>query len=124
MIYFPSSNEAKSSFTAILRSVLVLNIKKCICSAFKLKDDISVVNGTVEFMVCDDTFCLPPTEVDVSFEVQGMAGEAITEPVSQTEEKSFLQSTETLEKTTEGDKVEIVGKTKQEKKKSRKEEKK
>jgi thiol:disulfide interchange protein DsbD len=76
------------------------------------------IEGTLEFMVCDDTFCLPPTEVDISFEVQGMAGEAVTAPVSQTEDKSFLQSTETLEKTTEGDTAEIVGKTKQEKKKS------
>ncbi|GAA4268485.1 protein-disulfide reductase DsbD family protein [Hyunsoonleella aestuarii] len=37
----------------------------------KLKDDISVVNGTVEFMVCDDTRCLPPTDVDLIFQLSG-----------------------------------------------------
>ncbi|MDD7887503.1 protein-disulfide reductase DsbD [Flavivirga sp. 57AJ16] len=29
--------------------------------------DISTVNGFVEFMVCDDEKCLPPTEVDLEF---------------------------------------------------------
>jgi len=33
------------------------------------------INGTLEFMVCDDTTCLPPTEVDISFTVEGKAGE-------------------------------------------------
>ncbi|WP_159024136.1 protein-disulfide reductase DsbD domain-containing protein [Formosa sp. L2A11] len=28
------------------------------------------VNGTVEFMMCDDTRCLPPTEVDLEFDVK------------------------------------------------------
>lgn len=29
-----------------------------------------MVNGTVEFMVCDDTRCLPPTEVDLIFNIK------------------------------------------------------
>lgn len=37
----------------------------------KLKTKESfAVNGTVEFMVCDDSRCLPPTEVDLVFEVK------------------------------------------------------
>lgn len=28
------------------------------------------VNGTVEFMVCDDTRCLPPTEADLEFHIK------------------------------------------------------
>jgi len=28
------------------------------------------VNGVVEFMVCDDTRCLPPTEVDLVFNIK------------------------------------------------------
>ena len=28
------------------------------------------VNGTVEFMVCDDSRCLPPTEVDLVYNIQ------------------------------------------------------
>ncbi|MDN3666603.1 protein-disulfide reductase DsbD domain-containing protein [Algibacter miyuki] len=37
----------------------------------KLKTtDAFTVNGTVEFMVCDDSRCLPPTEVELTFEVK------------------------------------------------------
>ncbi len=35
------------------------------------------INELVEFMVCDDTNCLPPTEVDISFTVDGEAGEQV-----------------------------------------------
>lgn len=31
--------------------------------------DAFVVNGVVEFMVCNDTQCLPPNEVDLSFDI-------------------------------------------------------
>jgi len=80
-----------------------------------LTNDKIKIEGTLEFMVCDDTFCLPPTEVDFSFEeIQGKAGEEITEA----QDKSFLQNTNTIEKTTEEDAQKIVGKTKQEKKRS------
>ena len=34
-----------------------------------VKADIASLSGTVEFMVCDDTRCLPPTEVDLTFEI-------------------------------------------------------
>ena len=34
-----------------------------------LTEDVSEVKGTVEFMVCDDTKCLPPTEVDLIFDI-------------------------------------------------------
>ncbi|CAH8282155.1 thiol:disulfide interchange protein DsbD [Mariniflexile fucanivorans] len=37
----------------------------------KLKGKVPfVVKGTVEFMVCDDSRCLPPTEVDLVFNVK------------------------------------------------------
>ncbi len=32
------------------------------------------INGEIEFMVCDDSQCLPPTYVDLNFSVQGKAG--------------------------------------------------
>ena len=58
------------------------------------------LEGVVEFMVCDDANCLPPTEVDISFEVQGKAGEKeeagekeiVTKELS-SEASSVLQST-------------------------------
>ncbi|WP_299782479.1 protein-disulfide reductase DsbD domain-containing protein [uncultured Formosa sp.] len=37
----------------------------------KIKGNVPFkVNGTVEFMVCDDSRCLPPTEVDLIFDVK------------------------------------------------------
>ncbi len=33
----------------------------------EIEDSVSTINATVEFMVCDDTRCLPPTEVDLVF---------------------------------------------------------
>ncbi len=41
------------------------------------------IKGALEFMVCDDTNCLPPTDVDISFDVGGQ----------KKEDKSFLQTT-------------------------------
>ena len=37
----------------------------------KIEGDISKISGYVEFMVCDDTRCLPPTEVDLVFNISG-----------------------------------------------------
>ena len=50
------------------------------------------INGTLEFMVCDDTNCLPPTEVDISFVVEGKSGVKIENVfVIDTTDKSDLQ---------------------------------
>ncbi|WP_242086311.1 protein-disulfide reductase DsbD family protein [Aestuariivivens sediminis] len=35
----------------------------------EIPDETSSISGTVEFMVCDDTKCLPPTEVDLTFKI-------------------------------------------------------
>lgn len=79
------------------------------------------IEGTIEFMVCDDTFCLPPTEVDIDFEVEGKAGETFTGLVAEDQDNSFLQNTQ-IDDAAEGESEQasqkIVGKTKQEKKKS------
>lgn len=42
-----------------------------------LKSGKIVINGIVSFMVCDDTNCLAPTDVDISFSFDGTAGEKI-----------------------------------------------
>lgn len=36
----------------------------------ELTEDTDTINGTVEFMVCDDSRCLPPTEVDLVFNLK------------------------------------------------------
>lgn len=56
-----------------------------------LTDEKTSVVGVVEFMVCDDANCLPPTEVDISFEIQGKKGEKSVESTA----SPVLQSTTT-----------------------------
>ncbi len=61
------------------------------------KENITVT-GFLEFMVCDDTNCLPPTEVDYSFDIGGQkivsGGSQNSEVVDdKKEDKSFLQKT-------------------------------
>ena len=36
----------------------------------KVTTDVNIVNGVVEFMVCDDTKCLAPTEIDLVFKIK------------------------------------------------------
>lgn len=46
----------------------------------KLKENVESISGFVEFMVCDDTRCLPPTEVDLEFKIsENVATEAFSE---------------------------------------------
>lgn len=72
-------------------------------------DNIEIV-GTVEFMVCDDMRCLPPTEEEIKFSVQGKAGEK-QEVNTNKDEKKIPE--------TEKGKDQVVQKTKKEEKKSR-----
>ncbi|WP_262480916.1 protein-disulfide reductase DsbD domain-containing protein, partial [Algibacter lectus] len=47
-------------------------------ATFKQKVEVeagkSSISGFVEFMVCDDTRCLPPTEVDLTFQLHKNSG--------------------------------------------------
>lgn len=52
------------------------------------------IEETLEFMVCDDTNCLPPTEVDINFEVSGSAGKKSTGLIT-TEENTVFSTLET-----------------------------
>ena len=63
------------------------------------------INETLEFMVCDDTNCLPPTDVDISFVVQGKV-EANT-GIENAEDKSFLQNTDAIPENSDSDQEEI-----------------
>ncbi len=44
-----------------------------------LTNDKIDILGEIEYMVCDDTQCLPPTYKDIKFSVQGKAGPLLTE---------------------------------------------
>ncbi|PCI08573.1 MAG: thiol:disulfide interchange protein [Flavobacteriaceae bacterium] len=64
-------------------------------------DKIDIV-GEIEFMVCDDTQCLPPTYKDLSFSVQGKAGALLTsteiENISNEKSVSVEKKSEVKEK--------------------------
>ena len=79
------------------------------------------IAGVLEFMVCDDTNCLPPTEIDLAFTVDADALEVIAEDNTVTD-NSFLQKSDLINEAEQQDKTaaqeEIIGKSKQEKKKS------
>jgi len=36
----------------------------------RIKEKTNKINGIVNFMVCNDSSCLPPTEVDLSFDIK------------------------------------------------------
>lgn len=57
-----------------------------------LKDGKVAINETVEFMVCDDKFCLPPTEFDISFVVEGNAGQKLDTNTTVDEKKDTNKS--------------------------------
>jgi len=86
-----------------------------------LVDNKITVKGTLEFMVCDDTNCLPPTEVDFIFDLQEITTDlsAVKDSVS---DKSFLGKTSipdaSLASGTEKQESKITGVPKKEKQKS------
>tara|TARA_R110002050_G_scaffold261556_1_gene401635 strand:- start:120747 stop:122768 length:2022 start_codon:yes stop_codon:yes gene_type:complete len=43
----------------------------------KIQEGITTVNGTVEFMVCDDIRCLPPSKIDLVFNLDASANNSV-----------------------------------------------
>jgi len=87
-----------------------------------LSSEKLTISGVLEFMVCDDTNCLPPTEVDLTFEVEGLGAEPLSDEAIASTENSFLQQSNIADETKDQDKKvsqeKIVGETKKEKRKS------
>jgi thiol:disulfide interchange protein DsbD len=81
-----------------------------------------IVKGTLEFMVCDDTNCLPPTDVDLSFDLQEAIAIDLTTEKDSVTDKSFLGKSSisdgSMASETEKQTTKITGKTKKEKQKS------
>ncbi|MHA7941926.1 protein-disulfide reductase DsbD family protein [Formosa sp. 3Alg 14/1] len=65
----------------------------------KLSQPVKTINGFVEFMVCDDTRCLPPTEVELEFVIDesATAGTKAT-ATENTQEKKLENTIEATEK--------------------------
>ncbi|AJR03010.1 protein-disulfide reductase DsbD family protein [Siansivirga zeaxanthinifaciens] len=57
-----------------------------------IEGDVKTINAFVEFMVCDDTRCLPPTEVDLVFNVSNEPKTAITEVKQQNTEDAAVNT--------------------------------
>ncbi|WP_159018120.1 protein-disulfide reductase DsbD family protein [Algibacter sp. L3A6] len=60
----------------------------------KVTEGISTINAFVEFMVCDDSRCLPPTEVDLNFIISENAAAKTAESV----QDNAIKSTESSSK--------------------------
>ncbi len=60
--------------------------------------DLKTIKGTVEFMVCDDTRCLPPTEVELVFSLPATTNPA---PEKKIEEPKISVNSEHAEKVSE-----------------------
>ncbi|MCF6347134.1 MAG: thioredoxin family protein [Flavobacteriaceae bacterium] len=58
-----------------------------------LTDEKIIITETVEFMVCDDAQCLPPTEEEISFTVQGKASTGKIDEIKSTENNKVNGST-------------------------------
>jgi len=70
-----------------------------------LTDKKIVLNEVVNFMVCDDASCLPPTDVDLKFVVQGKAGKFIKDAKLKPKAKtSSITKTKKTSKTPKKDK--------------------
>ena len=72
-----------------------------------LSEGINTVNGIVEFMVCDDERCLPPTEVDLIFKIsEGLLSTDTIENSSEVTTPKFdiekLESSEPVSKSSKG----------------------
>lgn len=66
-------------------------------ASFKQKIKVSSakdfkVTGTLEFMVCDDKQCLPPEEIEISFDVKGTASSNVTANNSNVENSKIEES--------------------------------
>jgi len=68
-----------------------------------LTDAKITIDETVEFMVCDDASCLPPTEVELSFTVQGKASTEKVNTIENSEDGKVNEIKETEKKATEAD---------------------
>ena len=57
-----------------------------------IEGDVKTINAFVEFMVCDDTRCLPPTEVDLVFNLSNEPKAATTEVKQQNTEDAAVNT--------------------------------
>ncbi len=56
-----------------------------------LNDQLSVIKGEVEFMVCDDEKCLPPNYIDLKFQLKTTEEEGVSNFASPSETSQILE---------------------------------
>jgi len=71
-----------------------------------LTDDKIVITGIVEFMVCDDVRCLPPTEEELKFDFQNVAEKVLnletSDPKTETVNQKEVDEIKTTEENSKG----------------------
>jgi len=71
-----------------------------------LTDDKIVIRGIVEFMVCDDVRCLPPTEEELKFDFQNVAEKVLnletSDPKTETVNQKEVDEIKTTEENSKG----------------------
>jgi thiol:disulfide interchange protein len=65
-----------------------------------LTDKKLVLNESVYYMVCDDANCLPPTDVDLTFTIQGKAGEFLKDTKLKEDKTQNLNKKEVVKEDT------------------------
>ncbi|TXD84400.1 thiol:disulfide interchange protein [Subsaximicrobium wynnwilliamsii] len=80
-----------------------------------LNEELSIVKGEVEFMVCDDTRCLPPTYIDLNFNLDG-SNSNLTSSENASEGNSAVdfQNPEKSEAAAQSEKATVANETKAE----------
>jgi len=97
-----SETNRKKMFDEVFKMNLITMKKEGVFTQkIKVSDLSEPVTGYLEFMCCDDTRCLPPTEVDFSFALTKKEKESV---VAQTETKEATDAvTEDIQTTQESD---------------------
>jgi len=72
----------------------------------KVSDDSKPISGYLTFMTCNDKTCLPPSDVDFSFEVKNSAGGASSAPKTETKKEVVK-----IESKSEGSNIKVTAKT-------------
>ncbi|MCB0703805.1 MAG: thioredoxin family protein [Saprospiraceae bacterium] len=88
------SGGIKKSFDPVFEMELVKFFHDAVFTQrVKVTDPTKPVTGYFEFMTCDDTRCLPPKEVEFSFDLTGEPGMVITTETAEAASSGVLQKT-------------------------------
>ena len=107
------SPKPKEVYEKVFEMKVVFFEKKAVFTQkIKLKTPVARVKGAVRFMVCDDSQCLPPSDVDFSFDLKSTKVITVSEDTSKTSLPDINETAVTSTPTVANDSVASVVKTK------------